>query len=458
MSLIENRSIAHILCRHTMFDSQSFLSRYRRIGNLLEQAVDFWRGVVDWENGGFYGLVDYAGKPVPFANKDMIQQTRHLWTFPNLYLLEGESESIAEICHHQFRFVRDALYRPEQADFYRTISWRGQPVAEGMHHYPMGFGLLGLSAYAAAFPDLESGQQSLSMAKSVFYNLVETTWEYEHGFNQDFYAIGWCDSGKEINTQMHLLEAVTELLAAARAQQDSSEPEIAAILSRMLELMHRRAIASVGDRYFCSRHYARDWRVINNWEIDYGHDIEVVYLVMAAANMLGRQSESNIVESVLGLAHSMADIAYDRKRGKWFYSGNPLTGKVRHKIANFWVHFEALNGLFVAYQLSGDEKFLKQFDDILSWLETKQINSRVGEWYYNVSNRGRPVNRDIFNGKCNWMTFPWKSSFHSLRALMSARQWIKHNYLCEKEARTPSERTPTVMESLAGVSCAPVKL
>lgn len=437
-----------------MQDSQTFLTRYHRIGKMLDDAVGFWRGLVDWENGGFYGYADYAGKPLPFANKDMIQQARHLWTFPNLYLLEHNSEAIAQICHHQFRFVRDALYRPGHADFYRTVSWRGRPVAEGMHHYPMGFGLLGLSAYAEAFPDSESGQQSMSMAKSVFYNMVESSWEYEYGFDQGFYAFGWSKTGKEINTQMHLLEAVTELLAAARAQQDTAEPEISAILNRMLELMHSKAIVNHGGRYFCSRQYARDWSVINNWEIDYGHDIEVVYLVMAAASMLGRQEESKIVEAVLGLAHSMADSAHDRKRGKWFYSGNPLTGKPRHKIANFWVQFEALNGLFVAYQLSGDTKFLLQFDDILTWLETGQKNPRVGEWYYNVNNRGRPVNRDVFNGQCHWMTFPWKSSFHSLRALMSARRWIEHNYLEGEAPRPVPERPLTVMESLAGVSCA----
>ena len=60
-----------------------------RIGILAGEVVDFWRiKGVDWVNGGFWGFHDLNGQPVPGADKGLIQQARHLWTFSTLYALD----------------------------------------------------------------------------------------------------------------------------------------------------------------------------------------------------------------------------------------------------------------------------------------------------------------------------------------------------------------------------------
>ena len=88
-------------------DRAFFADCHRRLDALLQPAIAFWRRAVDRERGGFYGLVDYDGRALPEADKDFIQQVRHLWTFAYIHHVEDRSPAIEEICDHQFRFVRE---------------------------------------------------------------------------------------------------------------------------------------------------------------------------------------------------------------------------------------------------------------------------------------------------------------------------------------------------------------
>jgi mannobiose 2-epimerase len=397
----------------------------RRIDAMLQPAIEFWKRTVDWGHGGFYGLVDYEGRPRSDADKDLIQQVRHLWTFSEIHRCEDDSPIIEAICDRQFEFVRDTLYSPVRREFHRAVSFDGVPRPGEMHPYLLAFGILGLANYATAFAGKTTGREALRIARTVFDTMVARSYDVGNGFDETAYGGRWCIDAKEINTQMHVMEATTQLLEAARVHVDPCATEISAILHNQLTLIVKRGIVKRGSRYFCSRGYAKDWTVVNVQEVDYGHDIEVVYLTMMAARALGREVQSDIVDPIVRLGRSVTVSAYDRAYGKWLYSGDPITGKAIHRVSSLWANFEALNGLSTLYQLTDEWKFLEKFERVLSWLESKQINHAVGEWYYNVDDRGRPVDTDVFGNDCAWMTFAWKSSYHSLRALMTGKRWLE---------------------------------
>jgi mannose/cellobiose epimerase-like protein (N-acyl-D-glucosamine 2-epimerase family) len=413
----------------TRNDHAHFEDRHARLTHLLHRSIAFWKDTVDWNSGGFYGLVDYTGRPQIDAPKNMMQQVRHLWAFSEYYRMEERSSDVKAICDHQFRFVRDCLYIPERADFHLVVNADGSPRDEGTHLYNLGFGVFGLANYASVFPHSPNGREALQMAMQVFTAMVENSFDETHGFDETIYPERWCSDAKEINTQMHLLEAITSLLEAVRIQDDPITAHVEKILGIQLNLIYSKAIVNRNERHFCSRGYDRDWTLVDDAEVDFGHEIEVVHLVMAAAKALGRDAETDILEKVVNLGRTVSATAFDSARGKWFYSGDPISGKVLRKVSNYWTNFEALLGLGTMYQLTGDNQYLVQFDAVLSWLETKQLNKKVGEWYYNVNRFGRPVNTDVFNGAGGWMTFGWKSSYHGTRTLLHLRQWISDTYL-----------------------------
>lgn len=411
--------------RSRRYDVSFFRDCHRRIDAMLRPAIEFWKGAVDWDHGGFYGLVDYEGRPRRDADKGLIQQLRHLWTFAQIHRSEDDSAIIERICDRQFEFVRDVLYVSARREFHYAVSFDGEPRPGSMHPYLLAFGILGLSNYATAFAGKPAGREALHIARTIFDRMLERSYCTDSGFDETVYEGRWCVEAKEINTQMHLMEAMTELLEAARTHADPHADEIASILAHQVTLVATKGIVSRGSRHFCCRGYEKDWTPIDLQEIDYGHDIEVVYLTMLAATALGRENERQIVDPVIRLGRSVTEAAYDRSYGKWLYSGDPITGRVIHRDSSIWANFEALNGLSTLHLLTGEPELLEKFERVLRWLESKQRNHAVGEWYYNVDHRGRPLDTDVFGNDCAWMTFAWKSSYHSLRALMTRKRWLE---------------------------------
>jgi mannose/cellobiose epimerase-like protein (N-acyl-D-glucosamine 2-epimerase family) len=294
-----------------------------------------------------------------------------------------------------------------------------------MHHYLLAFGIFALSNYAMAFPNTVYGQEALSMAKDVFYEMKNRSYDEVNGFDETVYSSRWCNDDKEINTQMHLMEAITYLYEAVKMYNDHNEEDVRSVLNNQVTLIYSKGIANQGDQYFCSRGYNKNWIVVNNWEVDYGHDIENVYLTMMAAKSLGRETEQAIINRVIELGKDVTTYAYDSNYGKWFYSGNPISGQINERVSNIWTNFEALNGLSTMYELTGETSYLEKYEKVLEWLEDEQMNDATKEWYYNVDDSGNPVNTDVFGGQCGWITFAWKSSYHSLRALMTRKEWIE---------------------------------
>lgn len=398
---------------------------YNRIDKILVDAIGFWKTTVDWDRGGFYGKVDYNGNPIVDAEKEMMQQVRHLWTFSNIYKYENDSREIKEICDHQFEFIRDKIYISSKKEFYKVVDSYGKSLQKGMHHYMLAFGIFALSNYAMAFPNTVYGQEALSMAKDVFYEMKNKSYDEVNGFDETVYSFRWCNDDKEINTQMHLMEAITYLYEAVKMYSDHNEEDVRSVLNNQVTLIYSKGIANQGDKFFCSRGYNKNWTVVNNWEVDYGHDIENVYLTMMAAKSLGRETEQAIINRVIELGKSVTTSAYDSNYGKWFYSGNPVSGQINEGVSNIWTNFEALNGLSTMYELTGETSYLEKFEKVLEWLEDEQMNDATKEWYYNVDDSGKPVNTDVFGAQCGWITFAWKSSYHSLRALMTRKEWIE---------------------------------
>ena len=221
---------------------ESFRARLERVSRMYSGGVSFWKRVVDWENGGFYGLVAFDGAPVKEAKKDLIQQARHLWTFSQVYRYEEPSEENAGICRHQYDFFKRCFWDAKRCTFHREVTADGQPLEGHIHHYPLSFCLFGLANYACAFPEEASGREALSIALTAFETICEKSWCDDSGFDETVYPGRWCPEGKEINTQMHLLEAVGELFEAVDIHQGSPRGLLDRVFRRQLDLHARKAI------------------------------------------------------------------------------------------------------------------------------------------------------------------------------------------------------------------------
>jgi hypothetical protein len=165
---------------------------HRRVNAMLEGGIAFWKRAVDWERGGFYGLIDYEGRPRLDADKDLVQQLRHLWSFSQIHRTHDGSAGIRAICDHQLDFVRDRLYVPARVEFYPAVASDGSPREGPVQAYQFGFGVYALANYAKAFRSTARGLEALAIASTIFRRIVEHCYDEETGFDETRYEGRWC--------------------------------------------------------------------------------------------------------------------------------------------------------------------------------------------------------------------------------------------------------------------------
>ena len=82
------------------------------LSHLNEDIVPFWTGLMDREYGGFYGLLTYDLRLNKKAVKGCILNSRILWFFSNLILLERDKKVKSKGCRgfnsSKFRCKRES--------------------------------------------------------------------------------------------------------------------------------------------------------------------------------------------------------------------------------------------------------------------------------------------------------------------------------------------------------------
>ena len=94
------------------------------LSHLRGNIAPFWLGLIDREYGGFYGLLTYNLKLDKKAVKGCILNSRILWFFSNLILLErktggrsGSSTEIEKACLQAYDFLKKAFLDRKTAVF-----------------------------------------------------------------------------------------------------------------------------------------------------------------------------------------------------------------------------------------------------------------------------------------------------------------------------------------------------
>lgn len=73
--------------------------------NLNNCILPFWKGMIDKEFGGYYGLLDFDLNLDKKAIKGGILNSRILWFFSNVYLTTKD-ESVLPYADHAFEFLK----------------------------------------------------------------------------------------------------------------------------------------------------------------------------------------------------------------------------------------------------------------------------------------------------------------------------------------------------------------
>jgi mannobiose 2-epimerase len=161
-----------------------------------------------------------------------------------------------------------------------------------------------------------------------------------------------------------------------------------------------------------------DWTPVGDG-ISYGHDIELSWLLVEAAEVLGDPAVvARARQEAVAIAKATNAEGVDSDGG--VYNEGNLKGPSNTN-KEWWEQAEAAVGFLNAYQISGDPAYFA--DSTRSWrfIEDKFVDRQHGDWHNTLTRDCTPI-LEIkgFRG----MTFPssklgvWKCPYHNSRSCM----------------------------------------
>jgi mannobiose 2-epimerase len=387
-----------------MFDKSQFQKELK--DELTGNILPFWiKHSIDPVNGGFYGAVTNDLQVLNDVPRSAILCGRILWTFSAAYRILGGEEYLT-MARHAFDYLTGVFWDPEFGGLYFDVNAKGQPVYDRKHHYAQAFGLYGLSEYYRATKD----PQSLKLAQSLFELLEKHGFEAAHGGYIEGSSRKWeklsdmrlseidLDCRKSMNTNLHVLEAYTNLLRVW------DDPRLRAQHKALIETFLAHLIDPKTNHF--RLFFDDEWNSLS--EIySYGHDIEGSWLLWEAAEV---QGDSGLSERVRGPVIAMAEAVYREaleKDGSIVYEGSP------HGLVNanksWWAQTEAMVGFYNAFQLTGRAEFAEATRRLWEYIREHYVDREHGGWFKQLFRDGKP---DLSHYKIG----PWDCPYHSSRS------------------------------------------
>lgn len=403
-----------------------------RLETLGSGIMEFWKAHgLDEEHGGIHGFHDRKGSPKLDADKGLIQQTRHLWSFSTWYQRREKTPQIKAIADNIYGFLT-RHFKDSDGEFFYSVSRDGKTVKNPKKQlYAESFAIFALATYADVFGVDTAGDQAMAC----FESIDRRAYDAEHlGYDQTNDP-GWLQPGaqKDTNTHIHLLESFTALY---RLRKDAK------VKTRLEELVKVIATRVVQPAHYAHKEFYADWRPHDKPVVSYGHDLETAWLLIDALEALGTPNDALVSQVALDLGKHSADSGYDAEQGGYYEEGVP-GGVVTKREKIWWVQAEALPGLWWLYRLSKGTKYLDRLEGTLSWIEKHQVDAEHGEWFWGISPDGSIGPRGNHKGE------EWKAQYHGLRGVVFTADWI------EGQLRRPEASPPQAGAAQAPESPAP---
>lgn len=384
----------------------------------LERLTDFYLPSVDNQHGGYLEELTRDGK---FAGdeKFLTLQARQVWFFSRV-AQEGirRQESLAA-AKSGFDFLVKHFHDPKYGGYYAKTSRSGEKIDSRKHVYPNAFVIYAFVEFHRATGD----EVALQKAVQLFDVLEEKCHDKQHGGYQEFFYDDWrlitdpneagyvgAINTKTYNSHLHLLEAFAQLY------RETKSPLVGQRLAELIDIntltvRHPQLPFNVDG-------WNRDWSVIHtdrNLRASYGHDVECAWLVMDAAEALGR-SPSTFRSWAESIVNYSLTYGYDNQHGGFCYTGpENKSSDDRKKV--WWTQNEAMVAMLVLHKMTGKNVYRDAFDGTMKFVLEHQIE-KDGSWWNTVSTDGSPVqNRS--------RTSMWQGAYHNGRSLLMCEKMLR---------------------------------
>ncbi|HVN79774.1 MAG TPA: AGE family epimerase/isomerase, partial [Terriglobia bacterium] len=309
---------------------------------------------------------------------------------------------------------REKMWDKERGGYYFVVSREGHVIDSTKQLNPMSYVMEGLAEYALAFNDAGARREALDL----FDAIDRHTHDNEHGgyriaFTADWdwlkdYEPGPNASGsygrKSYDWHLGLVEAFATLYDV------TGDTRVRSRLTELLDLFVGKIIDA--EQGYGRFYFTDDWKVADrdgdSKECEYGLDLEASWLLVQAADRIGRNRDAAIQRASLALVDHVLRDGFDKQHGGVYRTG-PATGPAGNQDMGWWQQAEALVAFLNAYQISGNGKYWQAFELEAQFIMDHFADHEYGEWYTSVFKDGRIDTEKVG---------PWKAPYHVTRACL----------------------------------------
>jgi mannobiose 2-epimerase len=401
----------------------------RRTEDYLTQTLlPFWiERSPDPKCGGFLSYFDRHGRPTGETTKTFLMQIRMLYTMSSAHRAGYGDGRCAELAEMGARFILDHYWDDAHDGWAWIADRQGRPTCWDKVGYGQVFALYAFSEYALATGD-ERGREAAERTYSAicrhmadtlrggFYELLERDWQPKP-------PGAYGGDRKSMDVHMHLMEALTTLyeMTAGPTHRRRLLEAIELIVTRMLH----------GDNGLGHIHFTLDWRPLpriifaTEWGRDAkpadgadaqpldmtspGHNVEFVWLLLHAADVLGRP-RGDYAEVARRICDHCVEFGIDHEFGG-VYADVPMARPPVKTEKQFWQQAEVLIGMLDAADLLKDDKYWRAFRNVYDFVFSKLVVMEAGgEWYERVDRQGKCIDDALGHG--------WKICYHTVRSMI----------------------------------------
>ncbi len=398
---------------------------------------NFYPRIIDTVNGGYWTNFENDWTLSENQDKMLVTQARGLWTAARAAEMFPENPVFRKAADHGYEFLTTRLWDTIGGGFYQFYYPDSAQKAEAVYKLTYGnaFALYALSQYAL----INKTPETLGWVKKAFdwlekkvYDPAEkgyfSIWIGNTKFTGKEVPEGWDNpSGKDQNTGIHLLEALT---TAYRVIPDDIVKDR---LTETLGLVRDRMVNESGylNLFFdskwnpvCIKDSSRNYIIKNPWmdHVSFGHNIETAYLLVDASKALYGTPDPLTLKVARGLIDHTLEFGFDKDFYGIFDKGYEFTKGTVEVIDSskvWWAQAEAWHALALFSELyPEDNRYAAEFPKMWNYITTEMVDKEHGGWY----NSGLDANpRTVRERKVH----AWKSCYHDGRALMQVFSYSK---------------------------------
>lgn len=375
---------------------------------------------VDTAGGGFHQVLSRDWKVRPDDHRFLVYQARQTWVAAQAALYDPAlAREFTAYALHGLVYLTEVFGDREAGGLYFRLDPAGRATdafPPEKHAYGLSFAIYAGAAVYEATKD----PRALALAVDTFRWLDDHAHDAAQGGYFEAMArdgrpitappkpgavdgIGTPYGYKSMNTHIHLLEALAAL------QKVWPNERVRERLEELLALVRDRIAITPGALNY---YFTPDWRPVPMHD-SFGHDIETAFLMVEAADVLGRPDDEPTWRMARALVDHALDWGWDAANGGFYYSGQAFAPAFERQ-KSWWVQAEGLNVLLLMHERYGAEtdRYWKAFLAQWRFIRDCQADRACGGWYAEVTEGGSRL------GTLDKAS-PWKAAYHNVRALMN---------------------------------------